>query len=206
MYIPKSFEENDLPELHAMMRRFNFATLINTNEGAIQATHIPFMLDETKGTYGMLRAHIARANPQWQEFNEGVEALVIFQGPHAYISPSWYEAHPSVPTWNYVAIHAYGIPRLLEGYDNLHPMLDSLVHKHEQHYPHPWAMDLPEDYMQNMVKGIVGIEIEITRLEGKYKLSQNRSEKDRRGVISALEGNLDPLVAEVSDIMKQREL
>ncbi|NWJ45730.1 MAG: FMN-binding negative transcriptional regulator [Chloroflexi bacterium] len=205
MYIPKSFEENDLPELHAMMRRFNFATLITALNGAIQATHIPFMLDETRGKYGTLQAHIARANQQWQDFSEGVEALVIFQGPHAYISPSWYEVHPSVPTWNYVAIHAYGIPRLLEGYDNVHPMLGTLVQNHEQHYPHPWTMDLPEDYMQNMVKGIVGIEIEITRLEGKYKMSQNRGESDRSGVIRALEGSTDPLVAEVSDIMKRVE-
>src|SRR5206468_2683175 len=136
---------------------------------------------------GTLLSHMARANDQWQDFARGAEALVIFQGHHTYISPSWYEIHPSVPTWNYMVVHAYGTPRLITDDDRIRAALRELVATHESAFDEPWPMDLPDDYLRKMLRGIVAFEIPITRLEGKFKLSQNRSERDRQLVIAALE-------------------
>src|SRR6476619_6129904 len=131
MYLPKSFQVEDLPELHAFMRAYNFATLVTQHEGAPFATHLPFLLDAERGPHGMLLAHMARANPQWRDFAAAGEALVIFQGPHAYISPSWYETHPSVPTGNYAVGHGYGRPQSVEDQAMLRHMLETLVDTHE---------------------------------------------------------------------------
>jgi transcriptional regulator len=187
------------------MRQFSFATLITAPSGVPTATHLPVYLDDKRGEYGTLLAHMARANSQWRDFEAGGEALVIFQGPHSYISPSWYETHPSVPTWNYVAIHAYGKPRLIQDMGELQGMLGTLVNTYETGFEHPWQMDLPEDYMHNMMKAIVGFEIEITRLEGKFKLSQNRGEHDQWLVVQALKDSADPLIREVAELMGGKE-
>lgn len=206
MYIPKSFAETDLPVLHQFMRDYNFATLITQQDGDLIASHLPFMLDSQRGEFGTLAAHLARANPQWKQLVEGQEALVIFQGPHAYISPSWYETHPSVPTWNYAVVHAYGVPRFIEDEGVLYGMLDSLVRNHESHRDPSWEMHLPEDYLDKMMKSIVGFEITITRLEGKYKLSQNRSEVDQEQVITNLSGSEDFLETSTADLMRERRI
>src|SRR5262249_1978020 len=186
MYIPNSNRVDDRTQLHALMRQYNFATLVTQHDGAPFATHLPFLLDSEHGPHGRLFAHMARANPQWHDFATGEQALVIFQGPHAYISPSWYQNHWSVPTWNYAVAHAYGVPRIVEDHATLYGMLEALVDTHEAAFAQPWRMDLPADYMDKMMGAVVGFEIEITRLEGKFKLSQNRSEQDQRQVAESL--------------------
>lgn len=202
MYIPSSNRADDRDQLHGLMREYNFATLVTQHDGAPFATHLPFMLDAERGPHGTLLAHMARANPQWRDFAAGGEALVIFQGPHAYISPSWYEVHPSVPTWNYAVVHAYGIPRPVEDHDTLYRMLEALVDTHEAGFAQPWRMELPDDYMDKMMRAVVGFEIEITRLEGKLKLSQNRSEHDQRRVAETLGASADPLSVDVAAMME----
>jgi len=172
----------DVATLYQFMRSHNFATLITTAEGQMTATHLPFLVDAESG---LLRAHLARANQQWRHF-DGREALVIFQGPHAYISPTWYEVHPSVPTWNYTAVHVYGVPRIVSDDAQVHRMLRDLVSQHEHGRRPEWQMDLPQDYMNKMVQAIVGFELPISRVEGKFKLSQNHSEADVDGVIATL--------------------
>ena len=193
MYIPKAFREDDLNTLHKLIREYSFATLITQHEGVPFATHLPFILDAQRGQNGSLLAHMARANPQWHDFASEQEVLVIFQGPHAYISPSWYEVELSVPTWNYAVVHAYGIPRLLEDNEELYKLLKILIETHEAQFENPWPFQLPDDYLQKMMRGIVGFEIEITRLEGKFKLSQNRTESERENVIAALQAYSDTL-------------
>jgi transcriptional regulator len=191
MYIPKAFREDDLNTLHKLMREYSFATLITQHEGVPFATHLPFILDAKRGPNGTLLAHMARANPQWRDFKSEQEVLVIFQGPHAYVSPSWYEVELSVPTWNYAVVHAYGIPRLVEEGEELYTILKILIQTHEAQFENAWPFQLSNDYLQKMMRGIVGFEIEITRLEGKFKLSQNRTESEREKVIAALHESAD---------------
>ena len=202
MYIPNSFREDDPALLHELMRQYNFAILVSQHEGAPFATHLPLLLDAQRGPHGTLLGHMARANPQWRDFAASGEALVIFQGPHAYVSPSWYEVAPSVPTWNYAIVHAYGTPRIIEDHARLHGMLEALVDTHESAFTRPWHMDLPGDYLDKMLRAIVGFEIEITRLEGKFKLSQNRSADDQRRVVAALAAGEDELGAGVARLMQ----
>jgi len=202
MYIPKAFREDDLNTLHKFMREYSFATLITQHEGVPFATHLPFILDAQRGQNGSLLAHMARANPQWHDFASEQEVLVIFQGPHAYISPSWYEVELSVPTWNYAVVHAYGLPRLIEDQVKLYNLLKSLIHTHEAHFEKPWPFNLPDDYLQKMMHGIVGFEIEIARLEGKFKLSQSRTEVERENVIAALQESRDTLA--VAELMTRK--
>ncbi len=184
IYIPKPFAEHDRTRLHGLIRAHNFATLVSAHQGEFQVSHLPFLLD-AEGT--MLRAHMARANPQWRTFSPEREVLVIFHGPHHYVSPAWYAVHPSVPTWNYAVVHAQGRPTLIEDRERLAALVRELVKRHEAASPEPWRMDLPPDYQDKMLSGIVGFEIGVTRLEGKFKLSQNRPGDDRPLVIEALE-------------------
>ena len=174
MYIPAHFREEDISELHGMMRQNGFAVFVTAAAGIPFATHLPVLLDAEPSPYGTLRGHIARANPQWRDFETGAEALMIFSGPHAYISPTWYETQPSVPTWNYTAVHAYGIPRLVSD-EELQSSLFDLTAFYEANLPTPWTPDeLSEDYLEKMSRALVGFKMVITRLEGKRKLSQNR--------------------------------
>lgn len=209
MYLPKSFEVKDLPLLQDFMQQYAFATLVTVAPDNLPfASHISLMLDRERSTYGTLIGHLARANPQWRSFEPDKEILVIFQGPHTYISPSWYQVHPSVPTWNYTAVHAYAKPRLLEGFDNLHPMMGELVSQHEAVFEHQWNFDLPGEYEQKMLQAIVAFELEITRLEGKFKLSQNRSEIDQQNVSNVLAASNnygDQQVAKLMQGAQQRE-
>jgi len=203
MYIPKAFREDDLNTLHKLMREYSFATLITQHEGVPFATHLPFILDAKRGPNGTLLAHMARANPQWRDFKSEQKVLVIFQGPHAYVSPSWYEVELSVPTWNYAVVHAYGIPRLLEDSEELYKLLKILIETHEAQFENQWPFQLPDEYLQKMMRGIVGFEIEITRLEGKFKMSQNRTESERENVIAALQESSDTLA--VADFMARKK-
>ena len=186
MYVPAVFAEKELATLHALIEDYGFATLVsNTADGPV-ATHLPIMLDRTRGAQGTLVAHLARANPHARAL-DGADALAIFLGPHGYISPSWYGQHPSVPTWNYAAVHVYGRAMMIDDPARLDAIVRQLVEQYESGRAKRWsADDLPSDYMKGMLRGIVGVEIEITRLEGKLKLSQNRNAADRKAVIAAL--------------------
>jgi transcriptional regulator len=203
MYIPAANRVEEKETLHDLIRQYSFGTLVTSHEGAPFATHLPFLLDADSGPHGTLRAHLARANPQWQQFREGQEALAIFQGPHAYISPAWYETHPSVPTWNYAVVHAYGVPRLLDDAE-LYRTLQDTVAQYESPREAPWEFaSLTDEYVQKMMRGIVGVEIPIARLEGKYKLSQNRPQSEQERVIAALIETADPLGVETAAWMRQ---
>lgn len=181
MFIPKHFEITDQKLLFDLMQQFSFATLVSIHQGLPFATHMPFTI---KPEQNKITSHIARANPQWRSFEQNQEVLVIFQGDHSYISPSWYDKHPSVPTWNYMTVHAYGEIAIVEEPEAIKKLLHELVLQYEK----TWDMlSLPETYMQGMIKGIVAFEIELTRLEGQFKLSQNRSQTDKQKVIAALE-------------------
>jgi transcriptional regulator len=201
MYIPKAFREDDINTLHEFIREYSFAALITQQDGVPFASHLPFLLDADRGPYGTLLAHMARANPQWRAFNKEQEVLVIFQGPHAYITPSWYEVELSVPTWNYAVVHAYGLPHLVEEKSELYELLKILIQTHEAHFEKPWPFQLPDDYVQKMMQGIVGFEIQITRLEGKFKLSQNRTSSEREKVIDALQDSSDTLSTGIAQLM-----
>jgi transcriptional regulator len=206
MYIPKSFAEDDITKLHALMRDYNFAVLVTAQANGVSlATHLPFLLASERGPYGTLLCHFARANPHWRGLDETREALVIFQGPHAYVSPSWYEEPLSVPTWNYAIVHAYGRPRIIEDTTALYTMLRELTQQSEARFERPWPFALPDDFVQQKMRGIVGIEIEITRLEGKFKLSQNRSVGDQERVAATLLESADDLSVGVAELMQERK-
>ncbi len=205
MYIPKAFLEDDISTLHAFMRDYSFATLVTQHNGVPYATHLPFLLDAGRGPRGTLLAHMARANPQWHDFDETQEVLVMFQGPHTYISPSWYEVELSVPTWNYAVVHAYGRPRLVEEQNDVYNLLKTLIETHESHFEKPWPFQLPDDYVQKMIRGTVSFEIQITRLEGKFKMSQNRTASEREKVIAALQESSDTQSVGVADLMRSRK-
>ena len=203
MYIPEHFRESRTAVLHELMRQHSFGTLVSQVDGEPFATHVPFLLDAERGTYGTLRAHVARANPHWSAFQDGGSVLVMFQGPHAYVSPSWYATPVAVPTWNYTAVHAYGRPRLVEEREALRALVEDTVRTYEDAYPEPWRLDqLDAAVVDKMLENIVGFEIPVERLEGKLKLSQNRSAADREGVIAALTRQGDEQSAGVATLMR----
>ena len=211
MYIPPAFWEERIEALHDLMRRHSFATLVSVLGGELFSTHLPLLLDPARGEYGTLVGHLARANPHWRAFDSagttdqsGPETLAIFSGPHAYVSPSWYETEMAVPTWNYVAVHAYGRPRVIEDAERLKRVLADLVGTYESGFERPWQMDrLPDDYVNKMAANVVGFEIEITRLEGKRKLSQNRPQADRAGAIAGLRRHGGPEGKAVAEMMER---
>jgi transcriptional regulator len=190
MYIPRANQEDRIPVLHKLIEDQPFASLITVGSSGLFASHIPMVLEQN-GAKGRLKGHISRANTQWRDYTPSVEALAIFSGPQHYITPSWYpekqETGKVVPTWNYVVVHAYGYLKVIEDGEWLMAHLKKLTHAHEAGFAVPWQVgDAPADYVASMVKGIVGLEIAIERLEGKWKVSQNRSERDRGGVARGL--------------------
>ncbi len=192
MYLPSHFRTEDFETLAACIEDNSFATLITFDGAAPFATHLPLLFDKSRGERGTLAGHVALGNAQWKHLQNlqenGGEVLAIFHGPHAYISPSWYEAEEAVPTWNYVAVHAFGTPRLLNDTE-LAAQLRAMVQKFESAFSQPWTGESQDDYQAKLRRGIVGFDIEITRLEGKWKLSQNRPEADRHKVIAALQNS-----------------
>ena len=190
MYTPHLFKENRIDVLHEAIRRTGLATLVSATAEGLIASHVPMLLDATPAPYGTLIGHLARANPQ---ANHAIgEVLVIFQGPEAYISPSWYATKRQdgkvVPTWNYVAVHAYGTIEFFNDPARLRAVVTQLTDRQEASHPEPWAVDdAPAAFVESMLKGIVGFALPITRLEGKWKMSQNRPAADRAGVIAGLE-------------------
>jgi transcriptional regulator len=202
VYVPATFAETDTAKLHEFMRRYSFAVLTTRCEDGLVASHLPILLDADAGPFGYLFGHMARANTQWK----GVlgEALVIFSGPHAYVSPAWYEEDGTVPTWNYAAVHAYGTFHRIEGRDELLNILHRSVMAYETPRPEPWAFDPSAPHVEAMLKAIVGFRIEISRLEGKWKLSQNHPERRRRKVMRALEARTDDDSQAIVRLMQER--
>jgi transcriptional regulator len=201
MYIPSAFAEADTPKLHDFMRRHSFAVLTSHGEGGLIASHLPLLLDPEAGPQGHLLGHMARANPQWRHV--AGEVLVVFSGPHVYVSPSWYEEGGTVPTWNYVAVHAYGTFHVVEGRDALLDILRRSVRTYEDPRPEPWAFDEEAPHVETLLRAIVGFRVEITRLEGKWKLSQNHPEGRRRKVERALAGRSDEDSVAIAAMMAQ---
>jgi transcriptional regulator len=202
LYIPKHFEEKDRSKLVGFMKEFNFAAIVNSAKKRYWATHIPFLVSEN-GDEIILKAHMAKANPQWASFKNEEEVLVIFQEPHTYISPKLYENKVSVPTWNYIAVHAYGVPRILHSDEEKISLLEESFSEFESSYKLQWD-NLPQDYKNDLLKGIVAFEIKVTDIEGKFKLSQNRTEGDRERIISKLEGDSDKTKSDIAKYMKKQ--
>ena len=204
LYVPEHFAERDLPALHAFLDDNGFATLISPDPVDPTVTHLPLLLDREPGGQGMLRGHVARSNPHWRTLETQPEVLAIFQGPHAYVSPSWYGSHPSVPTWNYAVVHVHGNVRLIHDKAALELLVRRLVQRYESPRPQPWPMQLPSDYQGRMLAEIVGFEITITRITGKFKLSQNRPADDRERVVAALEAGTGA-EQELARLMRRRQ-
>jgi transcriptional regulator len=205
MYLPQHFAETQTDELHRVIHENPLGALVTHSSTGLDANHIPFELDVERGAHGTLMAHVARANPLWSDLSRDSEVMVVFRGAHGYISPSWYpskhEQHRQVPTWNYEVVHAHGRLRVIEDDKFLRGIVGRLTRRHEATEPRPWKMaDAPRDYLDQMLKMIVGLEVDISHLEGKRKLGQNREPRDREGAIHALHerGNL-----ELSSAMKR---
>ena len=195
MYLPPHFRDDDLPGIHAMMQATRLPTLVTATADGLIGTPLPLILDMDEAPQGVLYGHVSKANPQWKTAPQG-DAMAIFMGPDAYVSPSWYatkqETGKVVPTWNYVAVHAYGPVEFFEDDDRLLQIVTRLTEKHEQGRDRPWAVsDAPEDFVRAQLKGIVGLRLQITRLDAKRKVSQNRSAADRAGVAAGLSASAD---------------
>jgi transcriptional regulator len=187
MYLPAAFAQTDAAELQALMQAHPLATLVLQGADGLDAHHLPLLFDPATRS---LRGHVARANPLWQQAAAGLPVLAVFQGPQAYVSPSWYpskdEHHRVVPTWNYAVVHAHGTLRAIDDAGWLRTLLGHLTAAHEATRPQPWSMaDAPADYLDRMLAAVVGIELQVSRLEGKWKLNQNRAMTDRQGVLDA---------------------
>ena len=206
MYIPKFNEENRLDVMHALIETQPLATLVTVSNSGLIATHLPMVLARSEGPHGTLRGHLSRANSQWRNLNPSIDALAIFSGAHHYISPSWYpekaEDGKVVPTWNYAVVHVYGPLKIIEDPAWLLSHLNTLVTQHESSFPTPWkTSDAPSDYIASQIKGIVGLELPITRIEGKWKVSQNKSERTLHAVEQGLEDLNTPEALAMRDLI-----
>lgn len=191
MYVPDHFAENRPEELHRIIRNHPFGTLISNSAQGLDADHIPFEFDPGTGTHGALTAHVARANTLWQRCPTGTQVLVVFHGPQAYVSPSWYpskhEEHRQVPTWNYQVVHVHGVLTVLDDDRFTRGVVARLTRHHEAGEPIPWKMgDAAPGYVDELLRHVVGIQIDITSLIGKFKLSQNKEDRDRLGAAQGL--------------------
>lgn len=214
MYVPKPFSEDDPETLRGLISSAAFATLLTSRDGVPLASHVPLVLDGgdagSEGqtdmpTRGRLLGHLARANDHWRDFDGTAEALAIFHGPHAYISPNWYESPDMVPTWNYAAVHAYGRPRIIDDAEAALAVLARLTATFESDATGNWSMDAMQPGLASgMLKGIVAFEMPVERLEGKWKMSQNRKPEDAKGAIAGLRALGDPEANAVADAMQAR--
>ncbi|MBI2783240.1 MAG: FMN-binding negative transcriptional regulator [Gammaproteobacteria bacterium] len=202
MYLPKHFKETNPEHIAALVQSYPFGALVTAPDGMPFVSHLPLLFDSTAGAHGKLLGHMARANPQWQHLAASGKALAVFQGPHAYVSPSWY-ASPGVPTWNYAVVHLYGKARLIEDEAKLEGLITRLTHIYESPVPSPWKPDFSGERHAKLLGMIVGFEIEITDVQGKFKLSQNRPAEDQRRVIEALSQSSDPLATSVAKLMTE---
>lgn len=210
MYIPKHFEEARIDVMHELIRAYPLATLVTHSSSGLNANHIPLHLSvssESPSSYGTLRGHIARANPLLGEIAEGIETLAIFHGPDSYITPSWYatkkETGKVVPTWNYAVVHAHGLLRVIDNASWLRAHLDALTGHNEASFPEPWAVsDAPPEHIERMMTAIAGVEMVITKLLGKWKVSQNQPAQNQIGVISGLKASGLPASEEMAALVE----
>lgn len=209
MHTPKPFDEPRVEVLHDLIRRQSLATLVVMGSSGLNANHIPLYLSEDPGPLGTLRGHVSRSNPVWRDLDPAVEALAIFSGPEAYITPNWYatkrETGQAMPTWNYVVAHAHGRLRVVEDPAWLRAHVEELTRHKESGFPEPWTMaDAPADYIARLLAGIVGLEMTVSRIEGKWKVSQNQPEANRKGVIAGLEASGDPHALAIAALVRER--
>lgn len=206
MYLPSAFKDTDLLRLHEQIQQSRLAILVTNGEHGLQASHLPLLLNPEQGPNGTLYGHLAKANPHWRDLAGGAEAMVIFAGADAYVSPGFYPAKAEhgkvVPTWNYLAVHAYGQAEVFTDAQRLLNLVSALTERHEGGRAQPWAVeDAPADYIEGMLKAIVGFALPIDRLEGKRKLSQNRSAADIAGVREGLANSPDPKDQQLAQLM-----
>ena len=205
MYVPASFREDKPEKLHEFIKTYGFGTLFSGSGEDLRASHLPFLLEEKAGGHGKLTGHMAKANDHWQ-FLGGKEVLVVFQGPHAYISPTWYEEPDTVPTWNYVAVHVYGQYVPVTEEVKLREILEKTVGFYENGTPKAWDMkSLSGPFLDKMLKAIVGFEVEIRHIDGKWKLSQNHPEVRRQKVVQALQKKGGANALEIAKLMDQKD-
>lgn len=208
MYLPRIHEETRLEVLHSLIRTHPLGTWVEAGEAELVVNHVPFVLDQTIGELGTLRGHVARANPVWQAPSRPLPGVVTFRGPQAYITPSWYpskhEHGKAVPTWNYAVVTVHGRPRFIEDSSWLYRHLAELTDTHEASQALPWKIDdAPADFTEKLVRAIVGVEIPIVRIEGKWKTNQNRPEPDKLGVVAGLLGKGDDESAAMANLVRQ---
>jgi len=204
MYTPSHFVNQDLAALQAMMRRHPFALLVTQHDGKAHLTHLPFHLDPARGANGTLEAHLAKVNPHSEAIAEGLPCTVVFQGPEAYVSPRWYlDPVKNVPTWNYVAIHAHGTPKPVAEPKALLALIGRLTDEHEAYIEGPWSIREAQAHAEHLAQHILGFTLEIESLEGKYKLSQNRSDGDRAGVLREFAKLKSDDVSEMLALMRE---
>lgn len=203
MYIPKHFSEEDISQVLSFMKEFSFATIVSMQDSMPVATHLPFVIEEREDKI-ILVAHFARANDQWKALEQQT-ALIIFAEPHAYISPTHYETELNVPTWNYVAVHAYGKVEIIADKQKTIEVLEKTIRNYEAGYEQQWNQ-LPEKYRDGMVKGIVAFEVTVTDLQAKYKLSQNRTEIERKSIIESLKNSKSAVEHKVGELMENRSV
>jgi len=209
MYLPGYFEETRVEVLHQLTRERPLATLVTLGDDGLSANHIPFELDSAPAPFGTLRGHVARANPVWRNYSQYTESLIIFHGPQVYISPSWYETKKQsgevVPTYNYAVVHAYGSLRIIDDRAWLRGLVTRLTDRFESTSVAPWRVsDAPQEFIDNQLGAIVGIEIVLRKLTGKWKASQNRSPQDRAGVVDALSVSPDADSLAMARLVKER--
>lgn len=187
MYIPSSFKEENPDLLFALIEEYSFGLFFSQHQDKPEVTHLPFLFDRNKYDKGTLIAHFAKANKHWRTLEEDKEVLCVFQGPHMYISPSWYKNRDTVPTWNYATVHVYGKPKVIHDLNELRKMVTTLTNHHEAQVDSDWSLEEGKSSFESDLRAIVGLEIEITRMEGKFKFNQNRSVEDQLGVIEHLD-------------------
>ena len=201
MYIPNYYKNENLEEVKNFLIGNSFGILINQTNGKLTGTHIPMELDKDKNGDDVLVGHISKANPQWENFNENEEILAIFNGPHAYVSSSWYEKE-NVPTWNYIAVHIYGKIKIIKG-EELLDSLKKLVDKYERNSENPVSVEKMSSRTLKQINGIIGFSIKINEIQAAYKLSQNRNESDYHNIVDKLENTGDPISNNVAEEMKK---
>lgn len=202
MYVPPAFSVEDRARLHAFVAANGFATLASLHEGRLYATHLPLLLEPNDGNSGTLVGHVARANPQWRDLTAG-ESLAIFAGPHAYITPAWYAAENVVPTWNYVAVHAYGTAELIEDEAAVLDVLRRTVERYESPREAPWSYSDGDEFVRKLAAAVVAFRIPIARLEGKWKLNQNHPAERRRRVVASLAEQPDENSQAIARLMSE---
>lgn len=202
MFVPTHFKMTDADAIRRFIGENSFGILFSESTERPEATHLPFVFDASREEQGVLLGHFARANSHWKRLPSDKEVLVVFQGPHSYVSPSWYVSENLVPTWNYGVVHAYGRAKLIDDREGLVNILEALIHANESGFEKPWDIEQAADVLDKMLKAIIGLEIKITKIEAKLKLSQNQSKQDVLGAADVLEKSTNTMHQDVAHMMK----